>query len=87
MGKVILYLELYDFVLNLYPYSSRFALVSDARASCEGRGKAPAPQAGLGGRLHRGQRSPSPGKQTEHSLGLRKLLLALVWTHQRTPQT
>ncbi len=65
ISKVILY-ESYDFVSNLYPYSSRFALVSDAHASYEGRGRALAPQAGLGGRLHRGQRSPSPGKQREH---------------------
>lgn len=60
------------YTMNSYPYFSQLAQFSGAYASCEGR--AQGPQAELGVRLHRGQRSPSPEKQTEQSLGLRTLV-------------
>lgn len=59
------------YTINSYPYFSLYALLSGVYASCEGRVRAQAPQAELGGRFHRGRRSPSPEKQTEQSLGMR----------------
>lgn len=49
---------------ELYPYSSQFAPVSGAHASCEGKRRAPVPRAASGERWHKGQRSPSPGEMS-----------------------
>lgn len=51
--------------VRLYLYSSPSGLVSDARASCEERGRPPAPRAALGGHSRRDQTSPSPAEQSK----------------------
>lgn len=71
---MLLYQNYVKYTINSYPYFSQLAQFSGAYASCEGRVRARAPQAELGARLHRGQKSPSPEKQTEQSLGLRTLV-------------